>query len=124
MDELRRVVGVRRKGDALRAVETEIVQEKSSALGRAGVRLDEALAALRQARTVLDEVERRLRQGGNSVEAASKLRSMHAKLVGDIGVLRQRAHLAHQSLIIQREAVGAWHHTDVERCYRVAEDLA
>lgn len=123
MDELR-VVAVRRKGDALRAVETEIVQEKSSALGRAGVRLEEALAALRQARTALDEVERRLRQGGNSVEAANELRSRHTKLVGDIGVLRQRVHLAHQSLIIQREAVGARHHADVERCYRVAEDLA
>jgi hypothetical protein len=40
-----------------------------------------------------------------------------------LGVLRERADLAHQFLIIQREAVGVRHHADVERCYRITERL-
>ena len=38
-------------------------------------------------------------------------------------VLRDRADLAYQYLIIQREAVGVRSHLDVERSYRVSERL-
>lgn len=42
----RRVAGERRRGDAVGAVETENLQEKAGALGRAGIRLEEAFEAV------------------------------------------------------------------------------
>lgn len=113
-----------RRGDTLHAVESEILLEKAvAALGRAGLRLEEALEALKKARESVEEIERRLQQRKDSVEEANRLREVHAKLTVDLEVLRKRAYLAHQFLIIQREAVGVRSHADVERCYRITERL-
>lgn len=113
----------RRRGDALHAVESEIAQEKASALGRAGLRLEEALEALKKVGDSIREIEHRLERREGSAEEASRLREAHSRLMIDLDVLRQRVNLAHQFLIIQREAVGARNHADVERYYGIAEKL-
>lgn len=112
----------RRRNNTLQAVESEIAQEKAGALGRAGMRLEEALEALKQSRDSLSDIERRLQQCENDGEEAD-LRKVRSKLVVDVNALRNRVELAHQFLIIQREAIGMRHHADVERCYRIAERL-
>ncbi len=121
--DMQEFLSARRRGDALHAVESEITLEKASALGRAGVRLEDALEALKKAQDSLDGIERRLHQREGSVEAAGRLREAQSKLIIDIGVLRKRVDLAHQFLIIQREAVEMRNHADVERYYGIAERL-
>jgi len=121
--DMQSLLMARRRGHTLHAVENEIAQEKANALGRAGMRLEEALEALKRVRDSLSEIDRRLQQCEDRPEEVDLLREAHAKLVVDLGVLRERADLAHQFLIIQREAVGVRHHADVERCYRITERL-
>jgi exonuclease VII small subunit len=116
-------LSARRRGNALDAVKGEIVQEKASALGRAGLRLEEALEALEKVVDSIGEIERHLQRREGSAEEAGQLREAHSRLMVDLDVLRHRANLAHQFLIIQREAVGACNHTDIERCYGIAEKL-
>jgi hypothetical protein len=91
--------------DALQAIEAEIRREKAEALGRAGERLEDALNALESARASFAEIEAR------------------EQLAARLAVCRDRAHLAYQYLIIQREAVGVRSHLDVERSCRVSERL-
>ena len=91
--------------DALQAIGSEIRQEKAETLRRAGERLEDALNALESARAAI---------GG--MEACEQLAAR-------LAVCRDRAHLAYQYLIIQREAVGVRSHLDVERSYRVSERL-
>jgi exonuclease VII small subunit len=116
-------LSARRRGDALHALEGEIVQEKASALGRAGLRLEEALEALEKVVDSIGETERRLQRREGSAEEAGQLREAHSRLMVDIDVFRQRVNLAHQYLIIQREAVGVRNHADVERYYGIAGRL-
>lgn len=117
------LLSVRRRGDAVRAVETEILQEKAGALGRAGNRLEEALEAVTRTQEALEEIERRIRSRQDSNGREDRLREVQARLSGDLEILRSRADLAYQFLIIQREAVGVRNHSDVERCYHIAERL-
>lgn len=121
--DMQEFLAVRRRGDTLHAVESEIALEKASALGRAGLRLEEALEALKKAQESLDRIERRLHQREGSAEQAGQLREAHSRLIIDVGVLRKRVYLAHQFLIIQREAAGMRNHADVERYYGIAEKL-
>jgi hypothetical protein len=114
---------LRSRADALQAIEAEIRREKAEALGRAGERLEDALNALESARASFAEIEARLRHGSNPPQEAASLREAREQLAARLAVCRDRAHLAYQYLIIQRDAVGVRSHLDVERSYRVSERL-
>ena len=114
---------LRSHADALQAIEAEIRGEKAGALGRAGERLEDALDALESVRASIGEIESRLRHGSNPPEEAASMRETHEQLAARRAVCRDRAHLAYQYLIIQREAVGVRSHLDVERCYQISERL-
>jgi hypothetical protein len=81
-------------------VEEEIVKEKAAALGRAGERVEDALAEVAAVSRALD------------VETAS---SRRAALLADYEAARRRAITARQMLVIQREAIGLRYHRDVDR---------
>ncbi len=112
----------RRQAGRLQPVEAEILQEKAEALGRAGQRLEEALAAMEQVRGAIERIEFRLQQCSDPAETAS-LREAHSHLTARYGVLRDTALQAYQFLVIHREAVGARNHLEVERCYNISERL-
>lgn len=88
----------RRQG--LERTEKEVVQEKAATLGRAGERLEAALAGARALGEALD------------VETDPTRR---AALLREYEVTRRRAATARLVLVIQREAIGLRHHRDVER---------
>ncbi len=88
------------KGEALRRTEREIVGEKAAALGRAGERLEAALA-------LVHELGRRLDAGG---EGATR-----ECLLADYARAREQARAARLALIIQREAVGLRQHRVVDQ---------
>lgn len=98
-------LSLRSRAHALQEIEAEIRQEKAETLRRAGERLEDALNALENARAAIGGIEAR------------------EQLAARLAVCRDRAHLAYQYLIIQREAVGVRSHLDVERSYRVSERL-
>ena len=83
-----------------RRINAEIAQEKAAALGRAGERLEEALAHVV---TV-----------GRRVDAASDPEEQ-ARLLGEYESVRARALHARLALLIQREAMGLRHHRIVEQ---------
>jgi hypothetical protein len=116
-------ISLRGRGDALRLIEGEIRREKAEALGRAGERLEGALNALDGVEAAITKIDDRLRHGTGTPEKAASLREARRQLVDRRVVLRDRANLAYQYLVIQREAVGVRSHHDVDRCYRIAERL-
>jgi hypothetical protein len=76
-----------RRGEGMRRVENEIQAEKAAALGRAGERLEAALAELRNLeRALIDTPDESLRAAYRAA--------------------RERARTARLYLLIQREAVG------------------
>ncbi|MGH7310949.1 MAG: hypothetical protein ACREK6_19900, partial [Candidatus Rokuibacteriota bacterium] len=81
-------------------VERELVAEKATALGRAGERLDEALAEVARVAAALDA----------AVEP-----SVRERLSGEYEQAWGRAASARLALEIQREAVGLRHHHLVEQ---------
>ena len=85
-----------------RRIDTEIAQEKAAALGRAGERLEQALAAAaavgRELEAATDDVER-------------------TRLLTDYERARDRAGGARVALLIQREAVGLRHHRIVDQLF-------
>jgi hypothetical protein len=89
-----------RSGEGLRRIESEIVGEKAAALGRAGERLDEALAALDAAARALAEARDESRRG--------ELRAAYV-------AARARARTARLHLLIQREAIGLRSHRVVDQ---------
>lgn len=111
----------RSRTDRLQAIEAEIVREQAEALGRAGERLEEALNELESVRQAIALMEVRLRDSRACPEEGSSLQKAHSNLAGRLAVLHNRARLAHEYLLIQREAVGVRNHQDVERCYRISE---
>ena len=86
--------------DTHRRINAEIAQEKAAALGRAGERLEAALAHAmsldRQLDTTRDPDE-------------------HARLLGEYESARMRAIHARLALVIQREALGLRHHRMVDQ---------
>jgi len=89
-----------KRREGFERLEQEIVREKAAALGRAGERLEAALAdaeALGQALEAEREAERR------------------AELLQHYERARQRALMARTMLLIQREAIGLRYHRDVDR---------
>jgi hypothetical protein len=79
--------------------EREIVQEKAATLGRAGERLEAALATLAE-----------LADAWRAAEAGP----MRAQLVAAYERAWRAAETARLTLLIQREAVGLRHHRDVD----------
>ena len=91
---------MRRSGEGLRRVESEIVGEKAAALGRAGERLEAALADLDTvARARADRADE-TRRG----ELRVAYRAAH-----------ERVRTARLHLLIQREAVGLRSHRVVDQ---------
>jgi hypothetical protein len=89
-----------RRGEGLERVEKEIVQEKAATLGRAGERLEAALAGARATGEALD---------------AERDPARRAALLREYEAARRRAAFARLMLVIQREAIGLRHHRDVDR---------
>jgi hypothetical protein len=108
---------------AVEAVEGEILQEKAEALGRTGERLGDALKALEAARVAIGGIEARLRDGTGSAEEAALLQEAREKLAARLPLLRDRSDRAFHYLVIQREAVRARDHRDIERSYKIPERL-
>ena len=77
----------------------EIVQEKAVTLGRAGERLEAALATL---------------AGLAAAHARARDDAERAQLAAEYEHTWRLADTARQTLVIQREAVGLRHHRDVE----------
>ena len=88
------------RGEGLRRVEKEIAGEKAAALGRAGERLELALAETR-------EMGARLLRAGDAAE--------RERLADAYTASRQRALQARLALLIQREALGLRRHTTVDQ---------
>jgi len=83
-----------------RRINAEIAQEKAAALGRAGERLETALAHVAAV--------------GRRLDAAPD-GDAEARLLGEYETARVRAHHARLALLIQREAVGLRHHRIVDQ---------
>jgi hypothetical protein len=83
-----------------RRINAEIAQEKAVALGRAGERLEEALA--------------RAAAVGHRLDASPDPEA-EARLLGEYETARVRALHARLALLIQREAVGLRHHRIVDQ---------
>jgi hypothetical protein len=88
------------RGEALRRTEQEIAAEKAAALGRAGERLEQALAEARQA-------AERLLDAGDQEESD--------RLAEAYTIVRKRALEVRTALLIQREALGLRRHTVVDQ---------
>jgi hypothetical protein len=86
----------------LERVDEEILAEKAAALGRAGERLEQALAEVTRLAAALD--------------AATELQARQ-RLSGQYEEARARAARARLGLMIQREAVGLRHHRIVDQQY-------
>jgi hypothetical protein len=89
-----------RRNEALHRIDAEIANEKAQALGRAGERLEAALAHVV---TV-----------GRRLDAATDPES-EARLLGEYEAARVRALHARLALLVQREAVGLRHHRIVDQ---------
>jgi len=83
-----------------RRINEEIAQEKAVALGRAGERLEEALAHVAAV--------------GRRLDAAPD-GDAEARLLGEYEAARVRAHQARLALLIQREALGLRQHRIVDQ---------
>jgi hypothetical protein len=91
---------VTRLQDTHRRINAEIAQEKAAALGRAGERLEAALAQVTSLGRLLD---------------TTTDPHEHARLLGEYESARMRAVHARLALVIQREAVGLRHHRIVDQ---------
>jgi hypothetical protein len=89
-----------RLSETHRRINAEIAQEKAVALGRAGERLQAALAHV----VIV----------GCRLDAATDPRE-EARLLGEYETARARALHARLALLIQREAVGLRHHRMVDQ---------
>lgn len=89
-----------RSGEGLQRLDTEILAEKAAALGRAGERLEAALAELHA-------VARRLDDAGDGARV-HELRAAYR-------AARERVRTARLHLLIQREAVGLRSHRVVDQ---------
>jgi hypothetical protein len=91
---------VTRLQESHRRINAEIAQEKAAALGRAGERLEAALAHVTSLGRQLD---------------ATPDPHAHARLLGEYENARMRALHARLALVIQREALGLRQHRIVDQ---------
>lgn len=90
------------RGGGLERIDREILGEKAAVLGRAGERLEQALAELTRVAAALNAAG----------EPAAR-----QELVADYEAARTRARQARLLLLIQREAVGLRNHRMVDHQY-------
>jgi hypothetical protein len=88
------------RNEALHRINSEIANEKAQALGRAGERLEAALAHVVMV--------------GRQLDAATDPEA-ETRLLGEYEAARVRALHARLALLIQREAVGLRHHRIVDQ---------
>ena len=88
-----------RAADTHARITREIAQEKAVTLGRAGERLEAALATL---------------AGLAAAYSSARDEAARAELAAEYEQAWRGADLARQMLLIQREAVGLRHHRDVD----------
>jgi hypothetical protein len=91
---------VSRREESLRRTEKEIIAEKAATLGRAGERLEAALALVTERRRALEQAT----GGAAREEALARYRQA-----------RSHALDARRTLIIQREAIGLRSHRVVDQ---------
>jgi hypothetical protein len=89
-----------KRREGFERLQEEIVREKAATLGRAGERLEAALATVRDLGQTLD---------------AERDPARRAALLREYEAARRQAAAARQMLLIQREAIGLRHHRDVDR---------
>lgn len=89
-----------RSREGLERLEKEIVAEKAAALGRAGERLERALAEAHDL-------------GAAARRAADP--ETRARALREYATARARAQRARMALVIQREALGLRHHAVVDQ---------
>ncbi len=94
------MIGGPRRGEAVRRTEQEIAAEKAAALGRAGERVEHALADARRA-------AQRLLEARGAAETGQRAE--------DYKAARARALDARLGLLIQREALGLRRHGPVDQ---------
>ena len=92
--------GPARRRESFERLEREIVAEKAAALGRAGERLDRAIADVHDIAAAMRHAE--------DLEAL-------ARLGGEYAAARGQAQRARLALLIQREALGLRHHAVVDQ---------
>jgi hypothetical protein len=107
-------------GQALAAIEREILEEVASQSGRYGDRLAALLREMQGLRRAIEQGLAQLRQDG--VNAAACRSALNADIARYNG-LRQRALQVQHYLIIHREAMGFWSHDDVFRLYPIPASL-
>jgi hypothetical protein len=89
-----------RRGEGLERIDKEIAGEKAAALGRAGERLEHALAeVLRVAARLLDARDDQARERLTEAYVAARRQALDARL----------------ALLIQREALGLRRHATVDQ---------
>jgi hypothetical protein len=91
---------VSRLREAHQRINAELAQEKAAALGRAGERLEAALAHATEL--------------GRQLDLATSVEDQ-ARLLGEYENARLRAVHARLALVIQREALGLRHHRIVDQ---------
>jgi hypothetical protein len=107
-------------GNALAAVQREILEEIASQSGRYGDRLDALLGELS---TLRHSIERHIaplcQDGAGDGDAWHALNAS----IAQYNRLRAQAQQVQHYLIIHREAMGFWNHDDVFRCYPIPSAL-
>jgi hypothetical protein len=91
-----------RREESQRRVEEEIRREKAAALGRAGGRLEDALAHAKA-------IARRFEAARNPSE--------RERLARDYEAARVRVERARLALVVQREAIGLRHHAVIDQAF-------
>jgi hypothetical protein len=89
-----------KRREGFERLEQEIAREKAATLGRAGERLEAALAWVRDVGLALD---------------AESDPGRRTALLRDYEAARRQAASARQTLLIQREAIGLRNHREVDR---------
>jgi hypothetical protein len=107
-------------GQALAAIEREILEEIASQSGRYGDRLAALLSEMQRLRRTIEQGMAQLLQ--DSVNAAASRSALNAAIAHYDG-LRQQALQVQHYLIIHREAMGFWSHDDVFRLYPIPASL-
>jgi hypothetical protein len=107
-------------GNALAAIEREILGEIASQSGRYGDRLDAILGAMASLRQHLEQGLAQLAEGGISEDDLR--RELNAG-IASYNRLHGQAQQVQHYLIIHREAMGFWNHDDVFRLYPIPAAL-
>jgi hypothetical protein len=116
----RRPPAASKPGNALAAVEREILEEIASQSGRYGERLDALLGDMATLRQTLEPVIAQLQH--DWPRDADACQALNAGIV-QYNQLRAQAQRVQHYLIIHREAMGFWNHDDVFRFYPIPAAL-